>query len=36
MNVIDNTSNSALDYAYNTNNEKIINIIKEYNENNKI
>lgn len=35
MNILDSTSNSALDYAYNTNNEKIINIIEEYNENNK-
>ena len=34
INVYDNASNSVLDYAYNTNNEKIINMITEYYENN--
>lgn len=33
INITDETSNTALDYAYNTNNEKIINLIEKYNEN---
>ena len=32
--VYDNNSNNVLDYAYNTNNKKIINMITQYYENN--